>query len=128
LVKVTTEHIVEFKKSDDVKQIVYGEVYKPDCRDSDGNWMSRETIEKMAHEFMEGLRNTRINKGHAGPKDKGAVVESFIARDSDPDYAPGSWVVGVHVPDKEVWKQVTDGILTGFSIEGTATLIEEGSA
>lgn len=125
MIKVTTEHLAEIKKSDEAKQIVYGEVYKPDCRDSDGNWMSAETIEKMAHNFMQNLRNTSINKNHRGARDKGTVVESFIVRKGDTDFIEGSWVVGVHVPDKNIWEQVTKGELTGFSIEGTAQLLTE---
>ena len=123
--KIATSHIVDFKKSDKAKQIVYGEVYVPDRRDTDGNYMTAETIEKMAHDFMMHSRNTQINKSHSGAKDKGCVVESFIARDGDPEFIAGSWVVGVHVPDAEVWKSIEAGELTGFSIEGTGELIEE---
>ena len=125
MAEVTKESLVEFKKSNEAKQIVYGEVYKPNCRDSDGNWMTAETIEKMAHDFMGSLKNQHINKNHSGAMDKGTVVESFIVRKGDPDFVEGSWVIGVHVPDKEVWKQIIKGELTGFSIEGTAELIEE---
>ena len=123
--KVKTEHIVNFKKSIDEKQIVYGEVYVPDKKDSDGNWMTTDTIEKMAHDFLRKGLVSQVSKGHDGKCDKGEVVESFVARDDDPNYATGAWVVGVHVTDVKVWKQVKDGSLTGFSIEGTATLIEE---
>ena len=128
MLKVKTEQIVEFKKSDSKKQIVYGEVYVPDRRDTDGNFMTAETIEKMAHDFMMNRRNTQISKSHDGNTDKGCVVESFIAREGDPDFIAGSWVVGVHVPDVEIWKSIEDGRLTGFSIEGTGELIEEESA
>lgn len=123
--KVQTERVVEFKKANDEEQIVYGEVYIPDKKDSDGNWMTTATVRKMAHSFMEKLRLSKINKGHSGAKDKGTVVESFIARKDDPDFAEDAWVVGVHVPDVKVWKQVKDGTLTGFSIEGSAMLVEE---
>ena len=123
--RVNTERIVEFKKSDEAKQIVYGEVYKPDVKDTDGNWMTHETIEKMAHDFMSNLKNDQIDRNHTGLKDKGAVVESFIVRKGDPDFIEGAWVVGVHVPDKEVWQQIVKGELTGFSIEGTAHLVED---
>ena len=34
-------------------------------------------------------------------------------------------VVGVQIPDAEIWKSVEAGKLTGFSIEGTGELIEE---
>ena len=120
-----TENIVEFKKSDTKKQIVFGEVYVPSRKDTDGNFMTAETIEKMAHDFLANKKNSQISKSHDGNADKGVVVESFIAREGDPDFIAGSWVVGVHVPDTEIWKSIENGELTGFSIEGTGTLIEE---
>ena len=123
--QIDTEKIVEFKKSDAKKQIVYGEVYVPNVKDTDGNFMTAETIEKMAHDFMKNSRNTQIDKNHDGYKDKGYVVESFIARKGDPDFIEGAWVVGVHIPNTEIWQQVEKGTLTGFSIEGRAEVIEE---
>ena len=126
--KITKEYIVDFKKSDAKQQIVFGEVYVPDRKDTDGNFMTAATIEKMAHDFMAHSRNTKISKGHDGNTDKGCVVESFIAREGDPDFIAGSWVVGVHVPDAKIWKSIEAGELTGFSIEGTGELIEEESA
>ena len=128
MLRVKTEQIVEFKKSDAKQQIVFGEVYVPNRRDTDGNFMTAETIEKMAHDFLRNKRNAQISKGHDGNSDKGCVVESFIARDGDPDFVAGSWVVGVHVPDARIWKSIEAGELTGFSIEGTGELIEEESA
>lgn len=106
---IQTEQIVDFKKSDAKKQIVFGEVYKPDVKDADGNFMTAETIEKMAHDFLAADKNYRIKKDHTGNTDKGCVVESFIARPGDPDFVEGSWVVGVHVPDVEIWKDIEDG-------------------
>lgn len=126
--QVKTENVIAFSKSDKSEQIVFGEVYIPNAKDSDGNYMSRETIAKMAHDFLSKQRNTQISKCHAGAKDKGCVVESFIAREGDPDFKAGSWVVGVHVPDVEVWKSIESGEITGFSIEGTGELIEEVKA
>ena len=55
--KIKKEHVVEFKKSDAKQQIVFGEVYVPDRRDTDGNFMTAETIEKMAHDFLANKRN-----------------------------------------------------------------------
>ena len=118
-------HVVGFKKTVDIKQIVYGEVYRPDEKDTDGNWMTTDTIEKMAHEFMEDLRLTQIDKNHDGDTGKGVVVESFIARSGDADFAEDAWVVGVKVQDKAVWKSIEKGEITGFSIEGRGELIEE---
>ena len=52
-----TENIVAFKKSDAKKQIVFGEVYVPDRKDTDGNFMTAETIEDMAHDFLVNGKN-----------------------------------------------------------------------
>ena len=123
--QVRTTNIITFSKSVKPEQIVFGEVYKPDEKDTDGNFMSRETIAKMAHDFLSKQRNAQISKGHSGAKDKGCVVEIFIVREGDPDFKAGSWVVGVHVPDVEVWKSIEAGDITGFSIEGQGQLIEE---
>jgi hypothetical protein len=30
----------------------------------------------------------------------------------------GSWVVGINVTDDEIWSEVKDGVVKGFSIEG----------
>jgi len=45
------------------------------------------------------------------------VVESFIARKGDTDFIPGSWVVGVHIPEMRIWLAVKSGEINGFSIE-----------
>ena len=88
--QVKTEAIVEFKKSDAKQQIVFGEVYKPNVRDSDGNFMTSETIEKMAHNFLANAKTSHVSKSHDGNNDKGYVVESFIVRKGDPDFIEGA--------------------------------------
>ena len=88
--------------------------------------MTAETIEDMAHDFLANGKNSQISTDHDGYTDKGVVVESFIAREGDPDFIAGSWVVGVYVPDPEIWVLIENGDLTGFSIEGVGTLLDEG--
>ena len=115
--KIKTENIVEFKKIDAKRQIVFGEVCVPHVKDADGNFMTAETIEKMAHDFLANKKNVEVSKNY--------IAESFIARNGDPDFTEGSWVVGIHVPDNEVWQQIEKGELTNLAVEGKATLIEE---
>lgn len=106
-----------FKKQP-LKQIVVGEVYAPQRPDSDGEFMTAETIEKMAYNFLRNNRNGQIDMEHNNKVVKGAsVVESFIAREGDPDFIPGSWVIAVHIPDPEVWALVEKGEINGFSLE-----------
>ena len=122
---MNTTNIIQFKKSDTKKQIVFGEVYVPDREDTDGNFMNAETIENMAHDFLANKYNSHISEEHDGNENKGCIVESFIARNGDPDFIQGAWVIGVYVPDKEVWNKIESGELAGFSLEGTGYLIEE---
>ena len=50
------ERVVNFSKFDEEKQLAYGEVYMPMIPDSQGDFMTSEEIEKMAHGFMmDGL-------------------------------------------------------------------------
>jgi len=108
------------KKSDEELQIVWGEVYAPGLPDSQGDFMSAETIRKMAHDFMANMRVGQIDTNHNNELVDAVVVESFIARDGDPVFIPGSWVAGVHIRDADTWEAVKKGEFNGFSVEASA--------
>ncbi len=111
---------MELKKFDDEKQIVYGEVYAPSTLpDSQGDVMSSDAIERMAHRFLAEMRVDQIDVNHDHVPCGAIVVESFVARKGDSDFIPGSWVVAVHVPDVELWIRIKKGDLNGFSMEAT---------
>lgn len=114
---------VPFAKIDPEQRVVYGEVYVPDERDAHGQWMSAPEIRKMAYRFMEKMRLYNVDRQHDGWPDEGVVVESFIARDGDPEFKPGAWVVAVKVLKDDTWEAIERGEITGFSIAGVATLI-----
>lgn len=109
---------VSIKKSDDDEQIVYGEVYAPGVPDSQGDFMTVETIKEMAHEFLRKGFVSRIDTNHDQTDNGSYVVESFIARDDDPVFIPHSWVIGVKIPDPSLWALVKSGELNGFSLDG----------
>lgn len=111
---------MRIRKLDNELQIVFGEVYAPGFPDSQGDFMTEESIQKMAHRFMENLRLRHIDTNHNNEKIDAVVVESFLARKGDLDFIPGSWVVGVHVADKDQWGKIKKGEFNGFSIEGGA--------
>jgi hypothetical protein len=75
-----------------------GEVYSPDFPDSQGDYMTAEEIRLMAYRFMAKGEPYRIDKEHDKKECGAFVVESFIARENDPDFISGSWVIGVHIP------------------------------
>ena len=109
---------VQIKKLDHEEQIVFGEVYAPGFPDSQGDFMSREEVKKMAYNFMRKSALSNIDVNHTQERSGSYVVESFIARDDDPIFIPGSWVIGVKVPDPAVWQMVKTGELNGFSLDG----------
>lgn len=100
------------------QRIVWAEVYAPNIPDSDGDFMDEATIREMAYKFMKDMNLKKIDVQHKNDLVNGAcVVESFIAREGDPHFISGSWVVGVHIDNDEVWNKVKKGEINGFSIE-----------
>ena len=106
-------------KQDKELQIVWGEVYVPDVLDSQGDFASAQEIMNMAYGFLSKGITDSIDINHDGEKCGACVVESFIARENDPDFILVSWVVGVHVPDTDQWNLIKSRELNGFSMEGT---------
>jgi hypothetical protein len=110
---------------DDAHQLVYGVVLVPDQVDSQGDVVSRDEIEKAAHDFL--VRSRRHDVQHSDKPAAVETVESYIAP-QDMNVAgqkvlKGSWVMGVHVSDPETWRKVQKGDLNGFSIGGTGDRI-----
>lgn len=114
----------QIKKTSDEEQLVFGEVYAPNVPDSHGDYMTRETIKAMAYEFMRNGLQHMIDVQHTRELSGAYVVESFIARDDDAIFIPGSWVVGVHITDPSLWAMVKNGELNGFSLDGEGVRIE----
>jgi hypothetical protein len=90
----------------------------PNVPDAHGDFMTPDEVRKMAHNFMRSGNTHVIDVNHDNNLTRAYVVESFIAREGDPVFAPESWVVGVHIPDPELWEAVKSGELNGFSFEG----------
>jgi hypothetical protein len=108
------------KKTDAELQAVWAEVYAPGIPDSQGDFMEAETIREMAWDFMRRGGVGNIDVGHDLRRSGCYVIESFIARDDDPLFIPGSWVMGVRVPSQELWRRIRNGEINGFSIYGQA--------
>lgn len=116
---------VAIKSVNSEKQIAYGEVYAPNVLDTYGEFMTAEDIETMAHRFMQLDLRTVIDTEHNNIPNGAYPVESFIAREGDPDYTPGAWVLGVHIPNDGLWRKVKSGELNGFSFQ---SLVNPASA
>ena len=112
------QDVIQFKKLDGEEQIVFGEVYAPGFPDSQGDFMTPDEIKKMAYNFMRKGLTSNIDTNHSQQPNGSYIAESFIAREDDPVFIPGSWVIGVKVPDQAVWQMVKSGELNGFSLDG----------
>lgn len=107
-----------FKSVKEAERLVYAEVYAPNRPDSDGEFMDAAGIKKMAFEFMESKALDSVDSYHNKEIAPGCcVVESFIARKGDPDFIEGSWVVGMHVNNDDLWDKIEKGEINGFSME-----------
>ncbi|MCZ4248269.1 XkdF-like putative serine protease domain-containing protein [Bacillus amyloliquefaciens] len=116
-----------FTKSEpDEQKLVYGIVYEPDVPDAHGDYMTAEEIEKAAHGFLADARNIDTNHNFEGGT--GEVVESYVAPDDfeigNAVIRKGSWVLVTKASD-EVWDQIKAGVITGYSMAGTADVYEE---
>lgn len=122
-------------KVDSKQKIVYGKALVPDREDSQGDIVSKEDVEKAAHNFLMNIQKAYvelytngINKTDAsqigfmhtvfkGIGGFGYVVESYI------DKEDGSWVLATKVTDDKVWDMIEKGLITGYSIGGRGTRI-----
>lgn len=129
-------------KSDGSRQVAYGVVLEPctaeTTTDSQGDWYDAHDIELAAHGFLElvakgegGADLLHLQEGE-GPL-IGYPVESYIAPvdfawgegDRAEIVKAGSWVMGVHYPDPEIWGRVIKGELGAFSVWGMGVRVFE---
>lgn len=124
-------------KADPTRQLAYGVVLEPrtaDDPDAQGDWYTAEDVELAAHHFM-----AEVTKGtgfgdlmHDETTRAGYPVESWI---TPVDFQlgaeivkAGSWVMGMHYPDPEIWGRIVKGELAAFSVGGSGKRITEVSA
>lgn len=114
----------EIVKAADEEQLVYGVVLVPDTEDAQGDVMSRPEIQKAAHFYMEHGHDTQVQHSDRSVAGRLNVVESYVAQEDitlgETAVKAGSWVVGAHVPDDEIWADIKAGKLTAFSPRGRA--------
>lgn len=115
---------IKVRKVDKERQVVYGEVYPPNLPDSDAEFMTPDQIIDMAHLFLRKGVLTNIDTQHNNVPNGSVVVESWIEQTSESIYILGAWVIGVHVPDPELWELIESGEINGFSLEAEVTRVK----
>jgi DNA adenine methylase len=110
------------------ERYVLGIVLEPEVVDAQGDIYSAEEIRQAAHRFMEefgglGLMHRMQVNGQV------KILESYLAP-VDFDLGgvrlrKGTWLLAVRILSDELWAQVKDGTLSGFSIGGSARKVPE---
>ena len=113
-----SEYYIEIKKSDKKNQIVKGIVYSAGYVDTDGETMTVADVQKAAWNFLAHRKEKNIDINHNWESSGCYVVESYMTEENDPNFPPDSWVLAVKCTD-EVWQEVENGNLNGFSFGGT---------
>ena len=103
------------KDENGYERLVFAEVLIPDTPNVYGDFHTKESIRQFAYGFM--IQSFELDIEHDNEEWYGKlhVVESFIARSGDPDFIEGSWVVGMYIPDDDLWARVLSNDLNGFS-------------
>lgn len=115
--------------------IVYAVVLSPGLRDSQGDVITAEDIEKAAHEFLVSFRKHDVQHSEVTKDADGApiasTVESYIAPvemtlgEPPQKVLKGSWVQAIKIHDEQTKQDIRDAKITGVSIGGTGMRIPD---
>ena len=121
------------------KHMVVGPVLIPDMpiyRNQDGEefyiQFSKESIERLAYNYIkQGYNMTSFTAQHQYPVNEVYIVESWLkttendkSNDLGFDCPIGTWFVGAKVNNVDVWEDIKDGKMNGFSVEAFVSLDE----
>ena len=121
------------------KHMVIGPVLIPDMpiyRNQDGEefyiQFSKESIERLAYNYIkQGYNMTSFTAQHQYPVNEVYIVESWLkttendkSNDLGFDCPIGTWFVGAKVNNLDVWEDIKDGKMNGFSVEAFVSLDE----
>ena len=104
------------KDADGFERLVFAEVLIPDAPNTYGDYHTKESIREFSYGFMINGFLKDIDHDNVDRQDL-YVIESFIAREGDPTFVEGSWVVGMYVEADDVWQKILSGELNGYSYE-----------
>lgn len=109
-------------KADKEERFVYGIVLEPETIDAQNDIYSADEVRDTAHKFMAEFQNIGIQ--HQELAKQVRILESFLAPADftvgDRIIKAGTWLLAVRVLSDALWKEVKEGVFTGFSIGGTA--------
>jgi hypothetical protein len=120
--------LVSFYKVEDEERIVTGIVYLPDEVDSHGDFMKASTIRKMMINWVTKYQKFKLQHNEDVSSDKVQMVECFQApityASGTTIISKGAWLLSSKINDEQIWKDVKEGKITGYSIGGWGKRVE----
>lgn len=120
---MTTAELNTLANSKPYERVAFAEVLIPGVPNVYGDLWSKENIRKFAYEYMKRGFMVDVNHDNVDVSEKVKIVEAFIVRPGDPTFIEGSWVVAVHINDSELWQQVLDGEINGYSYQALVSFL-----
>ena len=126
------KHQVELKTVDEEKRLLMGaglipdkQIYRKNGDDEYYIYFSKETIRKASQLFLKKSNQNNATYEHEKKIDGMTVVESWI-KEGEQDksnlygfkHPVGTWFITMKVENDEIWSEVKNGNIKGFSIEG----------
>ena len=130
-----SKHEVELKEVDKEKKILMGaalipnkQIYRVNEKTKEEYYIyfSEDTVRKASELFLMNSNQNNATYEHDKKLKGMSVVESWIIDDSKSDKSrfygfdlpKGTWMISMKVNNEEVWNDVKEGKIKGFSIEG----------
>ena len=129
-----SKHEVELKEVDQEKRILMGaalvpnkQIYRRNAKNEEYYiYFSEDTVRKASELFLMRSNQNNATYEHEKKLDGMSVVESWIIEDEKQDKSAkygfslpkGTWMISMKVNNDDVWKDVKEGKVKGFSIEG----------
>lgn len=128
------KHEIELKEVDTEKRILMGaalvpnkQIYRRNAKNEEYYiYFSSDTIRKASELFLMRSNQNNATYEHEKKLTGLSVVESWIIEDEEKDKSKlygfdlpkGTWMISMKVNNEEVWNDVKEGKVKGFSIEG----------
>lgn len=115
------------------EMVSYEVIYEPNVKDSHGEWMREETLEKACKDFNEFLEKGEIspNLFHEKDTELFSIEDTWIQKEFDVTVADtgqpikaGTWVAKLKYHSEELWELRKQNILGGVSI-GAMGLVDK---
>jgi len=127
------KHEVELKEVNEEKRLLMGaalipnkQIYRHNGKEEYYIYFSEKTVRQASELFLMRSNQNNATYEHKDKLTGMSVVESWIIEDEKTDKSRlygfdlpiGTWMISMKVNNEDVWKDVKEGKVKGFSIEG----------